>query len=336
MLVGVRNRQVRVVKRADGIPTEAVFAVGDAELPELPPGGALVRVLFASVDPGMRGWVSEEQNYLTVPTGDVMRAHGVAEIMASDHTDWQPGDHAYGWFGWQQYAAASAADLLWKVDLDVAPATAWLGVLGLNGLTAWVGFQHLARPQVGETILVSSAAGAVGGAVGQLAKVAGLRAVGLTGEDAKVAQARTELGYDATINYRTTGDLGVAIAAQCPTGIDIFFDNTAGAIADAVFPHLAPGARVIQCGTASIPGWIPVPAGPRRERDMLVKRLSWHGFIVLDYTALFPQALRELGALFAAGALTARDHVLDGLDHAPGAIAMLYRGENSGRLLIRP
>jgi NADPH-dependent curcumin reductase CurA len=335
-LRAVRNRQVRVVARAQGIPTEAVFAVVDADIPDVPPGGVLVRILYASVDPGMRGWVSEEQNYLTVPTGEVMRAHGVAEIVASDHPDWQPGDHVYGWFGWQQFAAASAADLLWKVDLDLAPATAWLGVLGLNGLTAWVGFQHLARPEAGETILVSSAAGAVGGAVGQLARAAGLRAVGLTGDDAKVVQACAELGYDAALNYRTTDDLGAAIGALCPDGIDIFFDNTAGAIADAVFPHLAARARVIQCGTASIPNWIPVPGGPRRERDMLVKRLSWHGFIVTDHTALFPQALRELGELFAAHALTARDHILDGLDHAPGAIAMLYRGDNNGRLLVRP
>jgi NADPH-dependent curcumin reductase CurA len=330
------NRQVRVTTRAQGIPSEDVFTIETAAIPEVTPGGLLVRVLYASVDPAMRGWVSEEKNYLTVPTGSVMPAHGVAEVIASDNPDWRPGDHVYGWFGWQQYAAVSAADVWWRIDLDLAPATAWLGVLGLNGLTAWVGFHHLARPRRGETVLVSSAAGAVGGVVGQLARAAGLRAVGLTGGDAKVAQACAELGYDAALNYRSADDLGAAIGAACPDGINIFFDNTAGAIADAVFPHLAAGARVVQCGTASISTWLPVPHGPRRERDMLVKRLLWHGFVLMDHADLFPQALGELGALFAAGAITARDHILDGLDHAPGAIAMLYRGENSGRLLIRP
>ncbi len=295
-----------------------------------------MRVLYASVDPGMRGWLSEEKNYMTVPNGTVMRAHGVGEIIASDHPNFIPGDHVYGWFGWQQFAGAAAEDILWKVDTRLAPAAAWLGILGLNGLTAWVGLNHLARPLAGETLMVSTAAGAVGGAVGQLAKSAGLRVVGLTGSDAKAAHACAEFGYDVAMNYRAEADLSSAIAAACPDGIDIFFDNAAGDIADAVFPNLAAGARVIQCGTASVASWLPPPTGPRRERDMLVKRLSWHGFVVMDHAALFPQALRELGALVAERRLIGRDHVLEGLEEAPGAIAMLYRGENQGRLLIRP
>ncbi len=331
-----RNRQVRVVGRAQGIPTESLFAIEEAEMPEAPPGGALVRVLYASVDPAMRGWLSEESNYMTVLTGAVMRAHGVGEIIASNHPDWWPGDLAYGWFGWQQFAGASAAELLWKVDPNLAPASAWLGVLGLNGLTAWVGLNHLARAKAGETILVSTAAGSVGGAVGQLARAGRLRAVGLTSTDAKVANACAKLGYDAALNYRDEPDLGAAIAALCPDGINIFFDNTAGNIADAVFPHLAVGARVIQCGTASVSNWLPPPTGPRRERDLLVKRMSWHGLVVFDHASLFPQALRELAAFVADGKLTGQDHVLEGLDHAPGAIAMLYRGDNQGRLLLRP
>jgi NADPH-dependent curcumin reductase CurA len=265
-----------------------------------------------------------------------MRAHGVGEILASNHPDWKPGDYAFGWFGWQQFAAATAEDLLWKIDPALAPASAWLGVLGLNGLTAWVGLNHLAHARPGETIMVSTAAGAVGGAVGQLARAAGLRTIGLTSTDEKIAHACAALGYDAALNYRTETDLSAAIAAVCPEGINIFFDNTAGAIADAVFPHLAPGARIIQCGTASVSTWLPPPSGPRRERAMLVKRLSWHGFVVFDHAALFPQALHELAAFVADGRLTGQDHVLEGLDHAPGAIAMLYRGDNQGRLLIRP
>ena len=331
------NQIVRVTARAKGVPGPEIFTVEPAPMPVCPPGGVVVRVINASVDPAMRGWLSAEVNYLTVPDGSVMRAHGVGEVIATDCPQWPLGAMAFGWFGWQRFAAAAPADLLWPVDLNVAPAEAWLNIFGLNGLTAWVGLIHLGRPRAGETVLVSTAAGAVGGVVGQLAKAAGLRAVGVTGDVQKVARATSAFGYAAAINYREAGEgLSAAIGQACPDGIDLFFDNTAGAIADAVFPHLKVGARVIQCGTASVPSWLPPPSGPRRERDVLVKRLSWHGFVAFDHTALFPRALAELQALYAAGKLISRDEVLDGLEQAPGAIQRLYRGENQGRLSLRP
>ncbi len=331
------NRQVRVLRRAAGIPTPDIFELADAPMPLCPPGGVVLRVLAASVDPAMRGWLSAEANYLTVPDGAVMRAHGVGEVIESDCAAWPVGTNAYGWLGWQRYAAAAPADLLWPVDTTVAPPETWLNVFGLNGLTAWIGLLHLARPRTGETVLVTTAAGGVGAAVGQLAAAAGLRAVGLAGGPDKVARATGSFGYAAAIDYRAAGaDVADAIAAACPGGIDIFFDNTAGALADAVFAKLRVGARVIQCGTASVASWLPPPQGPRRERDMLVKRLSWQGFVAFDQQALFPQALEHLRGLYAAGQLHSHDQVLDGLEHAPGAIGMLYRGENSGRLSIRP
>jgi NADPH-dependent curcumin reductase CurA len=333
---GAVNRQVRVAKRADGIPTPDVFAVTEEPAPACPTSGALIRILYSSVDPGMRGWVSAEKNYMTVPDGDVMRAHGVGKVIESDLAAYKVGDLVYGWFGWQQYCAASAADIAWPIDVGVAPPETWLGVLGLNGLTGWVGFQHFGRPKAGETILVSTAAGGVGGVVGQLAKAAGLRAVGLTSSAEKVALALTEFGYSDAIDYRAASDLAASIRTVCPDGIDIFYDNTAGWIADAVFPALNPRARVIQCGTASVASWIPTPEGPRRERSVLVNRLSWHGFIVMDHTDLFPQAFGDLKALYACGALVGHDDILPGLQHAPGAIARLYRGENRGRLIIKP
>jgi NADPH-dependent curcumin reductase CurA len=304
-------------------------------MPDCPASGALVRVLNAAVDPAMRGWLSAERNYMTVPDGAVMKAHGVGEVLASDCAGYAPGDVVFGWLGWQRYAAVSGADILWKVDLALAPPETWLSIFGLNGLTAWVGFLHLARPVAGETILVTTAAGGVGGVVGQLAEAAGLRAVGLTGGPDKVLRAERELGYAKAIDYRAPG-LHEAIAAACPQGVDIFFDNTAGSLADEVFAHLNVKARIIQCGTASIASWLPPPTGPRRERDLLVKRLFWQGFVAFDYAGLFPQALVDLQDLFKAGKLQSQDEVLDGLHHAPGAIAKLYRGENTGRLSIRP
>lgn len=332
----MQNRQVRVISRATDIPSADNFEIIETAKPTRPDGGVVVKVILTSVDPAMRGWLSNETNYMTVPTGEVMRALAVGEIIESDAADWKVGDHVYGWFGWQQYAAVPADALLWKVDLSIAPAAAWLGALGLNGLTAWVGLKYLARAKAGETVMVSTAAGAVGGAVGQLAKAAGLNAIGLTSDDAKAEMAKSEMGYSQMVNYRTAEDLSAVIAENCPDGIDIYFDNTGGWIADAVFPHLAQNARIIQCGTAATPSWIPHPDGPRRERDMLVKRLSWQGFVVFDHADAFPQAFDELKTLFQAGKLKNREHILAGLDDAPNAISMLYRGENMGRLMISP
>ncbi len=295
-----------------------------------------MRVQYAAVDPGMRGWLSAERNYLSVHDGDVMRAEGIGEIIESRHPDWHPGDLAYGMFGWQQYAAALAKDLYWRIDTNIAPPPVWLGALGFNGLTAWIGFAHLSRPRSGETVLVSTAAGAVGGVVASLAKNRGLIAVGITGGETKVRRCVETLGYAAAFDYKTVPDLGGAVTAACPRGIDIYYDNTGGAIADAVFPALNRGARIIQCGTASIANWSPVPAGPRRERDMIVKRLSWQGFVVVDHADLFAQALAELKQLYAAGLLDAQTDILEGLDAAPGALEYLYNGLNQGRLCIHP
>jgi NADPH-dependent curcumin reductase CurA len=331
------NLTVRVRTRAAGIPSPDNFTLTEEPPPICPPGGVLVRVLLATVDPGMRGWLSAEKNYLTVPDGAVMRAHGIGEVIASESPQWRVGDTAFGWLGWQQFAAIPPQDLLWKIDPAKAPLPEWLSLFGLNGLTAWLGFEHFGRPVAGQTVLVSTAAGAVGSVVGQLAAAAALRAIGLTSGPEKVALATTEFGYHTAIDYRAAGTaLREKIAAACPNGIDIFFDNTAGAIADAVFPTLNTAARVIQCGTASVESWLPVPQGPRRERDMLVKRLSWHGFVAFDHTDLFPRAQDRLQTLYAAGQLTARHEILEGLHHAPGAIRHLYSGHNTGRLCIRP
>jgi NADPH-dependent curcumin reductase CurA len=326
-----------VVRRAKAIPGPENFELIALPVPACPRGGVLLRVLNAGVDPAMRGWLSAEKNYATVPDGEVMRALGVGEVIESDSADWPVGTCAYGWLGWQRYAAVLPDALLWQANISAAPPEAWLSIFGLNGLTAWLGLVHLGRPKAGQTVLVTTAAGGVGGVVGQLAAACDVRAVGMAGGPDKVARATASLGYAACIDYRAPGiDLSAAIAAACPGGIDVFFDNTAGDLADAVFRNLNTNARVIQCGTASVASWLPPPLGPRRERDMLVKRLSWYGFVAFDHTDLFPRALVELRALHTAGKLISQDQVLDGLENAPGAIAMLYRGENHGRLSIRP
>lgn len=328
------NRTVVVAKRASGIPGAENFKLVDLARPAPPPGGAVVRIRYAAVDPAMRGWLSAEPNYFTVPDGEVMRSHAVGEVVESDSAHWRTGDWVYGFFGWQEFYAATEDQFIWKIDRDIAPAPVWLGPLGLNGITAWLGFRHFARPKAGETVLVSTAAGGVGSVVGQLAKAGDVRAVGLTSGSDKVALAIRDFGYEKAIDYKAAGDLTGSIALACPQGVDISYDNVGGEISDSVFANLNRGARIIQCGTASIESWIPTPAGPRREREMLVKRLSWNGFVALDHRELFPAALADLTDLYRQQRLKSRQELLEGLGAAPAAVQRLYSGQNHGRLCI--
>lgn len=330
------NRQIRVARYAEGIAGPESFALAEAPRPACPDNGFVVKNMLVAVDPAMRGWLTTEANYVApLPLGSVMRSQAVGEVVESTHLDYRPGDVLVGWFGWQDYCAATAETVTWRCDLDFAPPAAWLNVLGLIGMTALIGFKDLARPRSGEIIVVSTAAGAVGSLVGQLARHSGLRAIGLTGSDDKVARCVAEFGYAAAINYRQAADLQAAVGALCPEGVDIFFDNTAGPIADAVWPHLRRYGRITQCGTSSIARWSDRPAGPRRERDLLTKQLSWNGMIVLQRTERYASGLEELKALYAAGHLRGRDHILEGIEQAPGALQLLYRGDNHGRLAIR-
>jgi NADPH-dependent curcumin reductase CurA len=268
-----------------------------------------------------------------------MRSVTAGRIEASEHPDWAPGDLVCGLFGWQDYAAVDATSIgpgtlgrrVTETDL---PLSLSIGVLGLNGLTAYFGLLEVGAPRPGETVVVSTAAGAVGSAVGQIAHLNGCRTVGIAGGPVKVRQCLEEFGFDAAIDYRAS-DLPARLREACPEGIDVYFDNTAGAIADAVLAQLAVGARVVVCGTASIADWNPIPFGPRVERHLLVKRARMQGFLIFDWTTRFPGALRRLADWVRSGRLRYREEVLDGIEHAPDAIAGLYRGENLGRRLIR-
>lgn len=330
------NRQIRVVQHSTGIAGPENFALVESPRPPCPANGFVVKNLLVSVDPAMRGWLTTEANYIApLPLNSVMRSHAVGEVIESDHPEYRPGDVLLGWFGWQDYCAATADIVMWRCDLDFAPPAAWLNALGLTGMTALVGFKDLAQPQSGETVVVSTAGGGVGSLVGQMARHAGLRAIGLTSTDEKAALCVAEFGYEAAINYRAAADLHTEVGARCPSGVDIFFDNTAGPIADAVWPHLKRRARITQCGTSSIANWSERPVGARRERDVLTKQLRWNGLVVIQCSERYASGLAELKTLYAGGHLRGCDHILEGLEQAPGALQFLYRGENRGRLSIR-
>lgn len=330
-----QNRQVILRTRPEAIPQADHFELRVAPVPEPGEGQLLIRNRFLSVDPAMRGWVSAAANYSEpVARGAVMRSIAVGEVIASRHPDYVPGEHVCGMFGWQEYALSDGGDVWFRHDPEQAPLSAALGVLGINGITAYFALMEIGRPKPGDTVVVSTAAGAVGSAVGQIAKIMECRTVGITSSEAKIALCREVYGYDAAIGYRS-GDLDAALAQACPDGVNVYFDNTAGAISDAVYRRLAIGARCVVCGTASVSSWAPWPAGPRVERHILVKRASMQGFLVFDYAARFQEARTKLAAWLADGKLTYREEVLDGLELAPGAIAHLYTGRNLGKLVIR-
>lgn len=334
MLDGV-NRQVRLKSRPSGIPQAEHFEIVEAPVRELGDGQVLVRNIFLSADPAMRGWVSSVGNYSEpVPLGAVMRAMATGRVAASKHAQFRPGELVTGMFGWQDYAAVEARAIQRKITETDVPVSTSLGVLGVNGLTAYFGLLDVGVPAPGNTVVVSTAAGAVGSCVGQIAKLKGCRAVGIAGGTEKVRLCREEFRYDAAIDYKKD-DLEAGLRAACPHGIDVYFDNTGGAISDAVLKHLTVGARVVVCGTASIASWDPMPQGPRVERHLLVKRARMQGFLIFDYVERYPEALRELAQWVRTGAIRYREDILEGIEHAPGSIAGLYRGENLGKRLIR-
>lgn len=328
------NRRVLLTTRPVGIPQAGHFTLDEAPLEPVGEGQFRVRNLYLSVDPAQRGWANEGTNYADpVPLGSVMRALAVGQIVESRHADFPVGLHVYGWLGWQDYAVVGPEVLMTRIDHVVAPLSAYAGILGMNGLTAWLALSKIGRPREGDTVLVTTAAGAVGSAVGQLARAAGCRVVGLTGDDAKVARCTARFGYHAAANYKA-GDLAELVAALAPLGTDVFFDNVGGPILDTVIRTMNVAGRIVQCGTASIANWNPAPSGLRNEREVLMRRLQWGGFVIFDHAADYPEALTHLAPMVADGQLVHDEDIATGFDAAPGAIARLYAGENEGKSLI--
>jgi NADPH-dependent curcumin reductase len=329
------NRQVRLSSRPSGIPQAENFEIVEVPVPAISDGQVLVRNIYLSVEPAMRGWVSAVPNYSEpVALGSVMRSLAVGRVEQSRHRDFQRGDCVTGMFGWQDYAAVDATAIQRKVTQTDLPISTSLGVLGLNGLTAYCALLDIGQPKAGETVVVSTAAGAVGSCVGQIAKLKGCHAIGIAGGPDKVRLCLAEFRYDRAIDYKA-GEFESVLETACADGVDIYFDNTAGRISDAVMHHLNIGARIVICGTASVASWDPIPLGPRVERQLLTKRARMQGFLAFDYAARFPEALRELEGWVRSGAIRYRENVLEGIEQAPGSIAGLYRGENLGKRLIR-
>ncbi len=320
-------------------PTDRIgpetFELVEEEVPEIGDGEALVRTEWLSLDPTNRTWIDDTPTYLPpVAIGEVMRALGLGRVVRSNHPGYEEGKLVQGLVGWQEYSVASdSAPLLPTPELDVAPSS-FLGVLGMTGLTAWVGITQIGNPQPGETVVVSAAAGAVGSVAGQLAKAKGARVVGIAGGPDKTAMLTEELGFDAAVDYKAD-DWREQLVAATPNGIDVDFENVGGEIMDAVFARVNIRSRIALCGLISGYNEEGAPAGPRAFGNLLIKRSLLQGFIVLDHFHQAPEAVAEISGLMAEGKLKPLETVVEGFEQLPETINMLFDGANVGKLVVR-
>ena len=335
----MKNSQILLASRPAGEPTVQNFRLVETDVPTLTEGQVLVRHHYLSLDPYMRGRMNEGKSYAQPqPLDAVMIGGTVGEVVASRHPGFAAGDKVVGMGGWQQFSVVDAAQpgLLRKVDTAHIPLSAYLGAVGMPGVTAWVGLTQIIAPKEGETVVVDAASGAVGSAVGQLAKARGCRVVGLAGGADKCAYVTDELGFDACIDYRQHPDLKSLLKAlkdAAPNGIDGHFENVGGLILDAVMLRMNAFGRIAFCGM--IAGYNGEPIPMANPPLILVSRLKLQGFIVSEHMSLWPQALKELGTMVATGKLKYRETVADGLAAAPEAFLGLLKGRNFGKQLVR-
>jgi NADPH-dependent curcumin reductase CurA len=328
------NRKVVLARRPVGYPTESDFVLEEGPVPEPGPGEVLVRALYTSVDPYQRGRMSEARSYAApLQLGDVITAQTVGEVVASEDGRFAPGDVVVGQLGWQEYAVARGGALR-RFDASAAPVSTALHVLGATGLTAYFGLFDVCRPVPGDTVVVSAAAGAVGQVVGQLARLAGCRTVGIAGGPDKAHDLRELFGYDAAIDYKHD-DVGAALKEACPGGVDVYFDNVGGQISEAVFRRLALRARIAICGQISQYNLPEPELAPRGLGFLIVFRARMEGFLVSDYAARFDEGIRRLAQWLASGELRYREDVTEGLENAPRAFIGMLRGENRGKALVK-
>jgi NADPH-dependent curcumin reductase len=333
------NKQIVLASRPAGEPSVDNFRLVQTPVPALNDGQVLVRHHFLSLDPYMRGRMNEGKSYAQPqPLDAVMIGGTVGEVVESKSPQFAAGDKVVGMGGWQQYSVVDAgpAGMLRKVDTTHVPLSAYLGAVGMPGVTAWVGLTHIIAPKAGETVVVSAASGAVGGAVGQLAKTRGCRAVGIAGGPDKCAQVVDELGFDACIDYKVHNDvkaMSKALKEACPNGIDGYFENVGGMILDAIMLRMNAFGRIAFCGMISGYNGQPIPmANPSL---ILVSRLKLQGFIVSEHMELWPAALKELGTMVATGKLKYRESIAQGIEAAPEAFLGLLKGRNFGKQLVK-
>jgi len=328
------NHQIRLAARPSGLPKRSDWRFTEEPVREPNEGEVLVKVLYLSLDPAMRGWMNDAKSYIPpVAIGEVMRAGGAGRVIASRHAKFSVGDFVSGTTGLQEYVISDGKGLN-RVDTRAAPLPVYLSVLGMPGMTAYFGLLDIGKPQPGETVVVSGAAGAVGTVVGQIAKIKGARAIGIAGGAEKCRYIVDELGFDAAIDYKSE-DVKEALKRHCPKGVDVYFDNVGGDILDAVLGRLARHARIVICGAISQYNTAEPMKGPSNYMSLLVNRASMTGMVVFDYADRYADAAREMAGWMKEGKLKSREDIVAGFDTFPETLLKLFRGENLGKLILK-
>jgi NADPH-dependent curcumin reductase CurA len=329
------NKSIVLKNRPEGTPQLSDFEISEIDKPTPNEGEVLLKTKYVSVDPYLRGRMRDEPSYIPpFELGEPVASGIVAEIMESRTDSFKKGDYVTGMLPWKQWHTTPGADLQ-KVDGDKAPLSAYLGILGLTGITAYLGLEKIGEPQKGETLLVSGASGAVGSVVGQIGKIKGCRVVGIAGSDAKIELMKSKFNYDAGINYKTSQNMKQAIAEVCPDGVDVYFDNVGGEILDAAIANANRYARVVNCGAISLYNEQEQPTGPRLEPQLVKKSIKMQGFIVRDFQDEFPKAVSQLSQWLEDGKLTYEETIVEGFENIPQAFIDLFSGKNKGKMIVK-
>lgn len=332
------NQRYILAERPTGMPDEDHLRLEEAAMPEAGDGQVVLKTRYLSLDPYMRGRMNDSASYATpVGLGEVMGGEAVSEVIESHHPDLSPGDLVKGRTGWQTHSVASP-DELYKIDPELAPPSAWLGVIGMTGFTAYVGLGQFGQPKAGETVVVSAASGAVGQVVGQIAKMKGCRVVGVAGADDKCQHVVEHYGFDACVNYKDD-DFEDQLKSACPRGIDVYFENVGGKVFDAVMTMVNDFARIPVCGRIAHYNQTRLPEGPDRlipfMQQILIKRLMFRGFIQSDHNELLPDFRRDMGQWLKDGKVIYQEDVVEGIENALTAFQGLLQGRNRGKLVVK-
>ncbi|OUU45744.1 MAG: NADP-dependent oxidoreductase [Verrucomicrobia bacterium TMED56] len=329
------NTKIVLKKRPNPSVTEDLFEKIIDDIRDLVADEFLVEVIYLSIDPAMRGWISSVGNYSEpVPLNDPMRSFGVGKIISSKNNEFLENEFVVGWLGWQKYAIVTSKSIQMKIPSNEVPLSANLGVLGLNGITAYAGLVDKCGPKEDDTVIVTTAAGSVGSAVGQIAKIYGCKTIGLTSSNEKKLICINDFKYDEVINYKEVNDISFELKKIVPGGIDCFFDNVGGIQFDQIMENLNVGARVVICGTIGMPSY-PIPSGPRINRTLLIKRAKIEGLLVLDYFDRYSKIYEKLSRWFKEGKLINKEDISEGLETAPQSLIRLLEGTNLGKQLVK-
>ena len=329
------NKTILLKSRPEGTPTLDNFEFAEIDKPTVSEGQVLLKTKYVSVDPYLRGRMRDEKSYIEpFQLDEPIQSGIIAEVVASENPDFKTGDYINGMLDWKKIQTHNGKGLQ-KVDQSKAPLSAYLGILGLTGITAYVGLLKIGEPKEGETVLVSGASGAVGSVVGQIAKIKGCKVVGIAGSDEKINLLQDTFGFDEGINYNKTNTMQKAIKEACPNGVDVYFDNVGGEILDAAIANMNRFGRVVNCGAISLYNETEQPTGPRLETSLVKKSLKMQGFIARDYQDDFNKIVPQLASWLQKDKLTYEETIVDGFENIPQAFIDLFDGKNKGKMVVK-